>query len=105
MQEADGERKIKLIHIAPVKSPKIALPYIKLVMKLLIFSFWGLSTMRNTIPSLGYFLFSTKDFTAFVPLGRIWRVQTSSATTNADKGIIGPEWSIREGNTQFKRAT
>lgn len=54
------------------------------------------------IPSPGYFLFSTKDLTAFVPLGRIWRVQTSRAVTNADKGIICPELSIREGNTQFK---
>lgn len=37
VQEADGERKIKLIHIAPVKLPKIAFLYIKPVMKPLIF--------------------------------------------------------------------
>lgn len=103
-QEADGERKIKLIHVAPVKLPKIAFLYIKLVMKLLIFILGAVHNEKH-IPSLGYFLFSRKDFSAFVPLGRIWRVQTSRAMTNADKGIIGPERSIREGNTQLKRAT
>lgn len=102
-QEADGERKIKLMHVAPVKLPKIAFPYIKLVMKLLTFIL-GAVHNENHIPSLGYFPFSTKDFSAFVPLGRIWRVQTSRAMTNANKGIIGPEWSIREGNTLLERA-
>lgn len=87
VQEADGERKIQLIHVAPVKLPKIAFLYIKLMKPLI---FLGVLHNEKHIPSPGYFLFSIKVFTAFVPLGRIWRVQTLRAMTNAGKGIVGP---------------